>query len=70
MNRIDIATKEFKKMQDVDEDATCSQLAFAALNIAMSEEKSIQTAYYIYQVPTPSQSYFYTNCCSDKYRKS
>lgn len=49
MNRIDIATKEFKKMQDVDEDATCSQLAFAALNIAMSEEKSIQTAYYIYQ---------------------
>lgn len=48
MNRIDIATKEFKKMQETDEDATVSQLAFAALNIAMSDAKSVQTAYYIY----------------------
>merc|ERR1712176_187598 len=49
MNRVDIATKEMKKMQEVDEDATVSQLALAALNIAMADTKSVQTAYYVYQ---------------------
>lgn len=49
MNRVDIATKEMKKIQELDEDATVAQLAFAALNIAMADTKSVQTAYYIYQ---------------------
>jgi len=49
MNRVDIATKEVKKMQEIDEDATVSQLALAALNIAMADTKSVQTAYYVYQ---------------------
>lgn len=48
MNRVDIATKEVKKMQDTDEDATVSQLAIAALNVAMADDKSVQTAQYIY----------------------
>ncbi|KAL5269309.1 hypothetical protein ACHWQZ_G002952 [Mnemiopsis leidyi] len=49
MNRVDIATKEMKKMQEIDEDATVSQLSLAALNIAMADFKSVQTAYYVYQ---------------------
>ena len=49
MNRVDISTKEMKKMQEIDEDATVSQLALAALNIAMADTKSVQTAYYVYQ---------------------
>ncbi|XP_063683901.1 coatomer subunit epsilon-like [Bolinopsis microptera] len=49
MNRVDIATKEVKKMQEIDEDTTVSQLSLAALNIAMADTKSIQTAYYVYQ---------------------
>ena len=48
MNRVDIAVKEVKKMQEGDEDATVTQLATAALNIAMADSKSVQTALYIY----------------------
>jgi len=48
MNRVDIASKEVKKMQEGDEDATVTQLATAALNIAMADTKSVQTALYIY----------------------
>ena len=44
-----MATKEFKKIQERDEDATVSQLAFAALNVTIGEAKSVQTAFYIYQ---------------------
>eukprot|EP00116_Pleurobrachia_bachei_P000504 sb/3460766/ len=49
INRVDMATKEFKKIQERDEDATVSQLAFAALNVSLGETKSVQTAFYIYQ---------------------
>ena len=45
---MDLAKKEVKKMQDVDEDATVSQLSLAALNIALGQDK-IQEAFYIYR---------------------